>query len=275
MNRPLRENLEIAERDGASWVQCAHCGHPLSVAAEDWRPHCVVKRLPPASMGPHRDLLAGRLELEELYCPGCGATLDASVIELAADAAPVRRPARRPGKQSTAPQPVTLEAASTAVIALDLHVKTCHPSHVGYSLVQSVPAFLAGARAASLPVIFIVPAWDKGLPEDRIAEPMARRPNEPVLYPHAYDKFASGEMQPLLEGWGIKTLVFLGGSANFSLLYTATTGARMHGYSIVLPVDGLYAHSDYEMDYALYQFTVLPRMADRFRFTRLADIEFC
>jgi hypothetical protein len=49
----------------------------------------------------------------------------------------------------------------------------------------------------------------------------------------------------------------------------------MHGYSIVLPVDGLYAHSDYEMDYALYQFTVLPRMAERFRFTRLADMEFC
>ena len=274
MNRPLRENLELAEEGGVAWVQCARCGHRLAAAEEDWRLQCVTKRLDPSQLGPHRELLAGRLELEEIYCPGCGTTLDAAVVAPSAETAPVVRPARRPGQQSTAPKPVTLEAATTAIIALDLHVKTCHPSHVGYALVRSVPAFLARARALSVPVIFIVPAWDKGLPEDRIAEVMERRASEPVLYPHAYDKFASGEMQPLLEGWGSKTLVFLGGSANFSLLYTATTAARAHGYSIVLPVDGLYAHSDYEMDYALYQFTVLPRMADRFRYTRLADIGF-
>jgi nicotinamidase-related amidase len=81
-------------------------------------------------------------------------------------------------------------------------------------------------------------------------------------------------MQPLLQGWGTKTLLFLGGSANFSMLYTATTAARIHGYSVVVPVDGLYAHSDYEMDYALYQLTVLPRMQERFRFTTLAGIDF-
>jgi hypothetical protein len=43
---------------------------------------------------------------------------------------------------------------------------------------------------------------------------------------------------------------------------------------VVLPVDGSHAHSDYEVDYALYQFTVLPRMHDRFRFTSLAGIKF-
>jgi nicotinamidase-related amidase len=276
MNRPIRENLEVAERDGAAWVQCARCGYRLAAADEDWHPQCVVKHLPPASMGPHRELLEGRLTLEEHYCPGCGVTLDASLVEVAAaaESAPTGRPARRAGKQSTAPKPVSVEAASTAVIVLDLHVKACDPSHVGHSLVHSVPGFLERARAASARVIFIVPAWDKGQPEDRIAEPMARRRDEPVLYPHAYDKFAGGEMQALLHGWGSKTLIFVGGSANFSLLYTATTGARMHGYSIIVPVDGVYAHSDYEMEYALYQFTVLPRMQDKFRFTRLADIGF-
>lgn len=274
MNRPLRENLELAERDGAAWVQCARCGHCLSAAEEDWHAHCVVKRLSPINMGPHRELLQGRHRLEEHYCPGCGVTLDASVIDAEVQPAASRRPRRRPGGQSVAPKQITLDAASTAVIVLDLHVKAVEPTHVGYSLVHSVPGFLARARAASAHVIFIVPAWDKGSPEDRIAEPMGRRSDEPMLYPHAYDKFTNGEMQALLQSWGTKTLIFLGGSANFSLLYTATTAARIHGYSVVVPVDGIYAHSDYEMEYALYQFTVLPRVHDKFRFTNLAGIDF-
>ena len=277
MNRPFRENLELAELDGGSWIQCSQCGHRLAAASDDWRAQCVVKRLPPRSMGPHRELLEGRLMLEERYCPNCGVTLDADVVDVdATETAPASsgRPARREGRKSTAPQPVQLDAATTAIVVLDLHVKACVPGHVAYSLVHTVPPFLERARGAGVPVIFIVPAWDKGLPEERIAEPMRRRSSEPVLYPHAYDKFVGGEMQALLQGWGSKTLIFLGGSANFSMLYTATTGARAHGHRIVVPVDGIYAHSDYEMDYALFQFTVLPRLHDSFHFTTLAGVRF-
>jgi nicotinamidase-related amidase len=274
MKQPIRENLELAELDGVNWIQCAQCEHPLSVAGEDWHMRCIVRRMSPTNMGPHRELLRGRFDLEEYYCPGCGATLDAVVADVAEEPAKSLRPARRDGKKSVEPKPISLDAASTAVIALDLHVKAVTPAHVGYALVHSVPGFLKRARSVGVHAIFIVPAWDKGLPEDRIAEPMDRRSDEPVLYPHAYDKFASGELQPQLQKWGVKALVFLGGSANFSLLYTATTAARIHGYSIVVPVDGIYAHSDYEMDYALYQFTVLPRIHDKFHFTSLAEINF-
>jgi nicotinamidase-related amidase len=123
-------------------------------------------------------------------------------------------------------------------------------------------------------VIFIVPAWDKGSPEDQIAGQMGRHGDEPVLYPHAYDKFANGELQTLLQKWGTKTLVFVGGSANFSMLHTATTAARLHNYSVVVPVDGIYAHSDYEMDYALYHLTVVPRLQDKIHFANLTGIDF-
>jgi nicotinamidase-related amidase len=276
MNRPLRENLEISELEDGAWVQCARCGHRLSAAAEDWREHCLVKRLSPSRMGPHRELMEGLMLLEERYCPGCGVTLDASIIDVEAgtDVIATVRPPRREGRKSTTPGPITLDAASTAVIVLDLHIKACEPSHVGHSLLRLVPDFLDRVRDASLHVLFIVPAWDKGKPEDRIAEPLRRRGDEPVLYPHAYDKFVNGELQSQLLDWGTKTLIFLGGSANFSMLYTATTAARIHGYSVVVPVDGIYAHSDYEMEYALYQFTVLPRMHDKFQFTNLAGIGF-
>jgi hypothetical protein len=94
MNHTIRENLELAEFNGAAWVQCARCGHRLSAAGEDWHAHCLVKRLPPGKMGPHRELLLGRFELEEHYCPGCGVTLDASVVECRANEAQ-RNPARQ------------------------------------------------------------------------------------------------------------------------------------------------------------------------------------
>lgn len=274
MNQLVRENLELAERDGVSIFQCAHCKHRLAGANEDWHQACVVKRLPPERMGPHRELLRGRFDLQEHYCPRCGVTLDATVVEVKINPAEGRRPARREGGQSVSPQPVALQASSTAIVILDLHVKAVQPGHVAYALVDSVPGFLARARASLVPVAYIVPAWDQGSPEELIAPSMRRQSEEPVFYPKAYDKFAGGELQKQLESWGTRTLIFLGGSANFSLLYTAPTAARTYGYSVVLPVDGLYAHSDYEMDYALYQFTVLPRIQDKFRFTTLAGIEF-
>jgi nicotinamidase-related amidase len=273
MNQPIRENLELAEHEGVAWVQCARCGHRLAGAGEDWHRHCIVKCWPPESMGPHRQLLRGRFDLEEHYCPGCGVTLDATIVDVEAKPAPAARPSRRQGGQSIAATPVTLDASTTTLVVLDLHRKAVEPTHVGHSLVHSVPGFLARARKASCHIIFVVPAQDKGSPEDRPAEAMERRCDEPVLYSDAYDKFAEGELQTLLQSWNTRTLIFLGGSANFSLLYTATTAARIHGYSVVVPIDGIYAHSDYEMDYALYQLTVLPGIQDKFRFTSLAGID--
>jgi nicotinamidase-related amidase len=276
VNRPFRENLELADHRGATWVRCSRCGYAIAPSDEDWREHCTVKRLPPSNMGPHRELLEGRLVLEERYCPGCGVTVDADVVDDATSgmAGKSSRPAKRKGNKSTAPVPVTLRASETAVIVLDLHVKCVEPTHAGYSLIQTVPKFLARARDAGAHVIFIVPAWDKGSPEDQIAGQMGRHGDEPVLYPHAYDKFANGELQALLQKWGTKTLVFVGGSANFSMLHTATTAARLHNYSVVVPVDGIYAHSDYEMDYALYHLTVVPRLQDKIHFANLTGIDF-
>ena len=81
MNQPLRENLELAEAKGKTWVQCTHCGHKLSPADKDWKGACVTRLLPPTHMGPFHKIMEGRLVLREHYCPGCGVTLDADVVE--------------------------------------------------------------------------------------------------------------------------------------------------------------------------------------------------
>jgi acetone carboxylase gamma subunit len=81
MNRPLRENLELTDEKGKTWVQCGSCGHRLAPADEDWKTVCLTRLLPPTHMGPHHKIMTGHLVLREHYCPGCGLTLDADVVK--------------------------------------------------------------------------------------------------------------------------------------------------------------------------------------------------
>src|SRR5690242_14337292 len=108
MTRPLRENLDVAEYDGAPWVRCARCRYRLAPMGEEWRTHCISKQLSPSNMGPHRELLEGKIFLREHYCPGCGVTLDATFIATEGEQTLYHRPRRRDGGKSVSPQPITL-----------------------------------------------------------------------------------------------------------------------------------------------------------------------
>ncbi len=268
MSRPLQENLEVVEEQGGEWVQCAACGHRLCAAGENWREACVTRLLPPGRMGPFHEVMEGQAVLQERYCPGCGVSLDATVI------VKEERPMERVAPNRVAPEPLVLDAGSSAVVVLDLNTKAEEASQPAQPLIGPARRFLDKARAASVPVVYTVVVWEKDTPNGAAATALARRSEEPILYPNGYDKFLGGDLRGLLEGWGTDTLVFLGGAANFALLYTATTAARTFGYTVVVPLDGIYALSDYEMEYTLHQFTVLPRVADKFRFSRLAVIDF-
>jgi nicotinamidase-related amidase len=181
---------------------------------------------------------------------------------------------KMPPPNRPAPKSITLDAATTAVVALDLSERFCDPAMASYPLIRPIGDFLARTRDASGAIIFTVVVWDKGTPGGAIAAALAPGADEPVIYPDGYDKFIDGDLAPILEGRGTKTLVFVGGSANFALLYTATAAARTHGYDVVIPLDGVYANSDYELEYALHQFTVLPRISDKFRFSTLEGISY-
>ncbi len=169
---------------------------------------------------------------------------------------------------------MTLPAASTAALVLDVNPTATDLTHMAHRMLAPARVFLDRARAKAVPVLFTLVVWDEGTAKGAVAPTLGRRDDEPLLFPNGYDKFVDGDLQPMLEQLGAKTLVMLGGAANFALLYTATTAARSHGYSVVIPLDGIYARSDYEMEYSLHQFTVLPRIQDWFRFTTLAAVEF-
>jgi nicotinamidase-related amidase len=101
-----------------------------------------------------------------------------------------------------------------------------------------------------------------------------QRDYEPTIFPSAFDKFYSGEMQPMLQKRGIKTVIVCGASSNQAVMYTATAAVRPFGYTCVIPVDGLIARGEYEHEFTLHQFTILPGGAtEKFKITEFDRIK--
>lgn len=179
------------------------------------------------------------------------------------------------GPNRPEPKPVSLDAAKTAVVVLDLNARCHDPEEVCSQLMEPLGGFLERVRGVAVPVVFTISLQFRGTPLGEAAVPLKRRDTEPVLYPDAFDKFAGGELQAILNDAGTENLIVTGSLTNVAVLYTATAAARVHRYNVVIPLDGVNAKSAYEHDYAIHQLTVIPAgAADRMRFTRLDMIEF-
>jgi len=173
-------------------------------------------------------------------------------------------------------EPVTIAADKTALIVLDLTEECANPNHPSHKLVPGMSKFLDRARAAGLPIVFVIMLSRKGKPEGQVYSGFNRRPSEAVLFPDGFDKFTGGELQSLLKLYeNIDTLIITGCRSNICVLPTATKAARELNYNVVIPIDGLAALTDFEEQYTLFQFTVLPaRAAKHFTFTTLDMISF-
>jgi len=172
-------------------------------------------------------------------------------------------------------KPLTLDSKTTAILVLDLNARCDDPKQVCSKIIAPLGEFLERTRAAGVPIVYTVSAAAKGKPIGDLAGPLKRKETEPIIYPDAFDKFVGGELQNWLREKGAKTLVITGSSTNAAVLYTATTATRIHRYNVVIPMDGVNANSQYEHEYSLHQFTVLPGDANRlFQFTRLSMITF-
>src|SRR5580765_1365183 len=179
------------------------------------------------------------------------------------------------GPNRPEPKPLTLESKSTAILVLDLNARCDDPKQVCSKITAPLGDFLDKARAAAVPIIYSVSATAKGKPIGELAAPLRRKESEKVIYPDAFDKFYSGELQAFLKDKGAKTVIITGSATNGAVLYTATSAARMHRYNVVLPLDGVNAATRYEQEYSIHQFTVLPSEANKlFQFTNLSLISF-
>ncbi|MEE8472993.1 MAG: isochorismatase family protein [Dehalococcoidia bacterium] len=173
------------------------------------------------------------------------------------------------------PEAVTLDAGKTALLVLDLSEQLADPQEICSRLVPGITKFLDRARAAGVFIAFTISASLRGTPTGHVYSGFGRKPSEPVIYPDGFDKFTSGELQGLLTERNLDTLIIAGYRSNISVLNTATRATRELHYRVVIPVDGVVALTEYEQEYTLFQFTVLPAgAAERFTFSTLDTINF-
>jgi nicotinamidase-related amidase len=173
------------------------------------------------------------------------------------------------------PQEVTVDPKTTALLVLDLNCRCEDPKERCNQLIEPVATFLDRARQANMFILYTAADRYRGTPEARMPAAFKQRPEEPTIFPSAFDKFYSGEMQPMLQQRGVKTVICCGASSNQAVMYTATAAVRPFGYICVIPVDGLIARSDYEHEFTLHQFTILPGgAAEKFRITEFDKIKF-
>lgn len=179
------------------------------------------------------------------------------------------------GPNKPKPTPITLDPASTAVVVLDMSTRCHDPKECCSKLLEPLGDFLERVRPFRVPIIFSVSASAKGTAVAEVAPALKRRAGEPVIYPDAFDKFTGGELLELLNSTGAKKVIFIGSSTNIAILYTCSTAARVHNFEVVLPLDGINTRTQYEHDYSIHQFTVLPHDASKkFHFTELSLVGF-
>jgi nicotinamidase-related amidase len=183
--------------------------------------------------------------------------------------------AKKNGPNRPTPKPVSLAVNETAIVVLDLSARCQDPKEVCSKLMKPLGNFLERARARSVPIIYTISAHTRGTPIQEVALPLKRHDSEPVIYPDAFDKFFGGELQTFLSERQVKNLVVVGSLTNVAVLYTSSAAGRVYGYEVILPLDGVNAHSRYEHEYAIHQFTILPRDTNKkFHFTTLSKIRF-
>jgi nicotinamidase-related amidase len=173
-----------------------------------------------------------------------------------------------------AAQPVSLSSSTTALLVLDLSARCDNPQEPCSQLAPTLRPLVDRARASGLLIAYSVSASARGTPLGEVWGGFERAPDEPVFYPDAFDKFVGGDLKAALDSRGITDLVLTGSATNVAVLYTASSAARLYGYKVVIPMDAMNAATLFEHQYAIYQLTRLPTVADKFTFTRMNMLDF-
>ena len=175
------------------------------------------------------------------------------------------------------PKPITLPAGETAVIVVDMQNDFVKE---GGKLVvptakETVPAIrklLEKARSAGVHVFFTQDTHEEGDPEWaiwgehcrkgtwgwEIVEELAPQPGERVIQKLRYDGFYGTPLDHELHLRGVKHVVVVGTVANICVLHTAGSAALRY-YNVVVPVDGISALTEFDMQSVLRQISFLYR----------------
>jgi nicotinamidase-related amidase len=151
-------------------------------------------------------------------------------------------------------EPVTVDAAHTALLMLDFSVETCSVAR-RLSCVRSIPRvarLLLDARAHHMLVVYST----GGAVSAKTPDPLAPAPGEPTVR-SGVDKFFKTDLEQILAARQTETVIVVGTSAHGAVLYTAS-GAALRNLSVIVPVDGYSADSPFAELYTAWHLKNAP-----------------
>jgi nicotinamidase-related amidase len=169
-------------------------------------------------------------------------------------------------------KPVSIDPASTALIVMDISAQSCtaerRPRCV--AMLPAVHKLIAEARAKGVLVLYTLAGMSK---KTDIIKDVAPVDAEQVLSGAGPDKFIGIDLDGILKGKNIKTLIAVGTAAEGAVLHTAA-GAAFRGYEVVVPVDGMSSTNIYAEQYTAWHLANAPRLADHVKLTKVDMIKF-
>jgi nicotinamidase-related amidase len=167
---------------------------------------------------------------------------------------------------------VSIDPASTALIVMDISTQSCtaekRPRCV--ATVPKVQKLISEARAKGVFVLYTLAGTSK---RTDIIKDIAPLEAEQSLSGAGPDKFVGIDLDTILKGKNIKTLITVGTAAEGAVLHTAA-GAAFRGYEVVVPVDGMSSTNTYAEQYTAWHLSNAPRMPDHVKLTKVGMIKF-
>jgi nicotinamidase-related amidase len=169
-------------------------------------------------------------------------------------------------------KPVSIDAASTALIVMDISTQSCivekRPRCV--ATLPKVQKLIGEARAKGILVLYTLAGTSK---RTDIIKEVAPLDAEQSLSGAGPDKFVGIDLDAILKGKNIKTLIAVGTAAEGAVLHTAA-GAAFRGYDAVVPVDGMSSTNIYAEQYTAWHLANAPRLPDHVKLTKVDMIKF-
>ena len=167
-------------------------------------------------------------------------------------------------------KPVTVDPKTTALLVLDLVDQFCGPRYTQCpGMIPTVKKLVAEARAKGVTVIYTsVPQIAK----TDVVKDLAPAENDSFLQSYL-NKFLNTDLEKILKGRGITTLIMVGLAANGAIIDTSSQAAQK-GFGIVVPVDAITAINPYAEQFSLWQLGNAPVISPKITLTKSDMIKF-
>jgi nicotinamidase-related amidase len=160
---------------------------------------------------------------------------------------------------------VTVDSKTTALLMLDFLKPNCAPNPRCMATLPAVQKLLAAARDKQMFVVYTKFPIPGPTPAETLAQvaPVGKEP----LVTAFLDKFLNTNLDKILKGNGIKTVIVVGSASNGAVLFTASS-AFARGYHVIVPVDGLSGNNAYVDQSVVYDFVTAPVMGGKVALTK-------